>query len=375
MKNLINLRQLYLSGTYNLKTIQSGIVSGLSGLEVLDMTSSAYVWGLKEEAFDRQSTFEELQNLERLHSLSIRLGRIQSLQNEDLTLIGRLRIFKLLIGPEAISFQSKHDKRKLIISGLQLSGEWIGRLLLTNASSMHLNNCSGLNQMLGTLVISSIGSYTGLKSLTITRSSSSLRPDGGCTSHDDLLPNLEELHLFELSKLGSISELVGFLGLRFSRLILIEVIRCAGIEYLLTCGDFIISLPKLETIKVSSCESLVEISNFPSQENFVPEPVAPNLRTLKLVNLPWLETLSRQDESGQHSKFISCVYHMKAIEQVEVNTCDNLRKLPLTIQNANTMKEIRGEAEWWNQLELEDHDTKSSLGRFFKEVVIVNDEK
>ncbi|KAK0601141.1 hypothetical protein LWI29_021566 [Acer saccharum] len=328
MKKLINLRQLCLSGTYNLKTIQSGIVSGLSGLEVLDMTSSAYVWGLKEEANDRQANFEELQNLERLHSLSVRLGRIQSLQNEDLTLIGRLRIFKLLIGPEAISFQSKHDKRKLIISGLQFSGEWIDRLL-TNASMMHLNNYSGLNQLLETMAIRSIGSYTGLKSLTITRSSSSLRPDGGCTALD-LLPNLEELRLYELTKLGSISELVGLLGLRFSRLKLIEVFRCYGLEYLLTC-----------------------------------EPVVPNLRTLKLVKLPKLKTLSRQDGSGLHSKSISCVYHMKAIEQVEVIKCDNLRKLPLTIENAITMKEIRGQVKWWDQLELEGDNTKSSLERFF----------
>ncbi|KAK4850478.1 hypothetical protein QYF36_007105 [Acer negundo] len=367
MKILINLRQLYLSRTHNLKTIQSGIISGLPSLEVLDMTSGAYVWGLKREANDRQATFEELQNLERLHSLSIRLEGIPSLQNEDLSLIGRLRIFKLHIGPEAIYFQSKHDKRKLIIGGLQLSGEWIG-WLLTNASSMELNNCSGLNLMLEKLVISSIGTYTGLKSLTITKSSSIFRPGGGCAAHDDLLPYLEELRLQELIKLGSISELVGFLGLRFSRLKLIEVSRCDGLEYLLTCGDFIKSLPNLETIEVRFCESLVELFNFPSRENFVPEPVVPNLRTLKLDYLPRLETLSRQDESGIHSKFISCVYHMKAIEQVQVDKCDNLRELPLSIQNANTMKEIRGQLEWWNQLELEEHNTKSSLGRFFKEV-------
>ncbi|KAI9185450.1 hypothetical protein LWI28_007336 [Acer negundo] len=367
MKILINLRQLYLSRTHNLKTIQSGIISGLPSLEVLDMTSGAYVWGLKREANDRQATFEELQNLERLHSLSIRLEGIPSLQNEDLSLIGRLNIFKLHIGPEAIYFQSKHDKRKLIIGGLQLSGEWIG-WLLTNASSMELNNCSGLNLMLEKLVISSIGTYTGLKSLTITKSSSIFRPGGGCAAHDDLLPYLEELRLQELIKLGSISELVGFLGLRFSRLKLIEVSRCDGLEYLLTCGDFIKSLPNLETIEVRFCESLVELFNFPSRENFVPEPVVPNLRTLKLDYLPRLETLSRQDESGIHSKFISCVYHMKAIEQVQVDKCDNLRELPLSIQNANTMKEIRGQVEWWNQLELEEHNTKSSLGRFFKEV-------
>ncbi|KAK4852728.1 hypothetical protein QYF36_026546 [Acer negundo] len=215
--------------------------------------------------------------------------------------------------------------------------------------------------MLEKLVISSIGSYTGLKSLTITKSSSSLRPGGGCAAHDDLLPNLEELHLYELTKLGSISELVGFLGLRFSRLKLIDVRRCDVLEYLLTCGDFIISLPILETIHVSSCESLVELFNFPLQENFVPESVVPNLRTLKLRNLPRLKTLSRQDGSRLRSKFISCVYHMKTIEQVEMIMCYNLRKLPLTIQNANTMKEIRGQVEWWNRLELEEHDTKSKV--------------
>ncbi|KAK4852540.1 hypothetical protein QYF36_024912 [Acer negundo] len=303
------------------------------------MTHGAYVWGLKREANDGQATFEELQNLERLHSLSIRLEGIPSLQNEDLTLIGRLRFFKLHIGREAFYFQSKHDKRKLIISGLQISGEWIARLLI-NASSMQLSDCPGLNQMLEKMVISCIGSYTGLKSLTITGSFSSLRPGGGCAAHDDLLPNLEELRLQDLIKL----------------------------EYLLTCGDFIISLPNLETIEVTRCKSLVELFNFPRQENSVPEPVVPNLRTLKLVKLPRLKTLSRQDGSGLRSKFISCVYHMKAIEQVEVMGCDNLRKLPLTIQNANTMKVIRGQVEWWRQLKLQEDNTKSSLERVFKEV-------
>ncbi|KAK0600563.1 hypothetical protein LWI29_016158 [Acer saccharum] len=344
-------------------------LDGLSKLQVLDCSDT----GIRKlpKANDGQATFEELQNLKRLHSLSIRLEGIPSLQNEDLTLIGRLRIFELHIGREAIYFKSKSDdKRKVIIGGLQLSGEWIGRLL-TNASSMQLNNCSGLNQMLEKLVIRSIGSYTGLKSLTITKSSSIFRPGGGCAAHDDLLPNLEELRLQNLIKLGSISELVGFLGLRFSRLKSIDVYRCDGLEYLLTCGDFTISLPKLETIHVSSCKSLVELFNFPLQENFVPEPVVPNLRTLKLVNLPRLKTLSRQDGSGLHSKFISCVYHMIAVEQVEVIKCDNLRKLPLTIQNANTMKEIRGNAQWWDQLELEAHNTKLSLELFFNEV---NDE-
>ncbi|KAK2639461.1 hypothetical protein Ddye_027256 [Dipteronia dyeriana] len=368
MKNLINLKQLYLSWTHNLKTIQSGIISRLSSLEVLDVSSGAYIWVLKEEENDGQATFGDLQCLKQLQSLSIRLEGIPSVQTEDLiTWIGRLIIFKLLIGPKAVSFLSEHDNRKLTISGLQLSGEWIG-WLLTNASSMQLSNCSGLDQMLETLVIRSIGSYTGLKSLTLTNSSLSFRPSGGCAAHDDLLPNLEELHLHHLTNFGCISELVGSLGLRFSRLKLIAVSRCDGLEYLLSCGDFIISLPNLETIQVRFCKSLVEVFNFSSQKKFVPEPVVPNLQTLKLMNLPLLETLSRPGKSWLHSEILSCVYPMKAIEQVGVISCSRLRRLPLSIQNANTIKEIRGDVGWWRQLELETPNTKSSLERFFKEM-------
>lgn len=353
MENLSNLRRLNLSRTHYLKKIQAGIICRLSSLEILDMTLSDYHWRVKGQEDEGQTNFEELGCLERLLVLSIRLENIPSQGTEDLTWIGRLRSFQFFIGPTANSLPTKHDERRVTISGIDLSGEWIG-WLLTNASSLILNNCWGLDQMLETLVIDSVGAFASLKSLTIAGSRSSLRPIGGCAAHDDLLPNLEELHLHDLAYLGNISGLVGYLGLRFSKLRLMEVTQCPRLKYLLTYGSFILALPNLQEIKVSFCDNLVELFCYYSELNFTPETVVPNLRNLELKNLPKLRTICRQKESWQ------------CLEQVKVIKCNLLRELPLTAQNADTVKEIIGELQWWNLLNC-DQDTKSSLHPCFKQ--------
>ncbi|KAM4103020.1 hypothetical protein ACJW30_06G047600 [Castanea mollissima] len=100
MENLNNLRQLDLSRTHYLKTIQAGIISGLSCLEVLDMTLSAYHLSVKGEVEEEQTSFEELGCLERLLVLSIRLDRIPCLSSENVTWINKLRRFQFFIGPQ-----------------------------------------------------------------------------------------------------------------------------------------------------------------------------------------------------------------------------------------------------------------------------------
>lgn len=353
MESLSNLRRLNLSRTHYLKKIQAGTMCRLSSLEVLDMTLSDYHWRVKGQKDEGQTTFEELGCLEQLLFLSIRLENIPSQGTEDLTWIGRLRSFQFFIGPTANSLPTTHDERRVTFSGIDLSGEWIG-WLLTNASSLILNNCWGLDQMLETLVIHSVGAFDNLKSLTIAGSSSSLRPIGGCAAHDDLLPNLEELHLHDLTYLGNISGLVGYLGLRFSKLRLIEVTQCPRLKYLLTYGSFILALPNLQEIKVSFCDNLAELFFYYSELNVTPETVVPNLRNLELKNLPKLRTICRQKESWQ------------CLEQVKVIKCNLLRELPLTAQNSDTVKEIVGELQWWNLLYC-DQDTKSSLHPCFKQ--------
>ncbi|XP_062170558.1 probable disease resistance protein At4g27220 [Alnus glutinosa] len=245
--------------------------------------------------------------------------------------INRLRKFQFFIGPTANSLPTRHEERRVTNSGLNLSGEWIG-LLLSDASSLILNHFHGLNELLEDLVINSVGCFAGLKSLTIASSNSSLRPGGGCTAHFDLLPNLEELYLQDLTYLESISELVGHLGLRFLRLKLIEVTRCSQMKHLLSCGYHIHTLPNLQVIKVSFCDKLDELFSYHSIQFIAPDPVVPSLRILELKYLPKLKTLYRH-ETAPH------------LEQFTVIKCNRLTtRLFGTNETADTIDEIREES-------------------------------
>ena len=234
---------------------------------------------------------------------------------------------------------------------LSLSREWIG-WFCGNSSSLQLNKCTGLVKMLEDF-IESDASFAGLKSLSIIGCPASLGWGGGCAARCDLLPNLEELHLKSMENLNSISELAGHRGLRFHSLRSINVESCDKMKYLLYCGDFIQTLPNLEVIKVTDCENLEELFNNESGQNISPDPMVPKLRILQLENLPEFKTLCRHKETWP------------CLEQVEVRNCKGLRRLPLTNQNAGTIKEIKGESEWWDALEWDDDQTKTSLLHFF----------
>ncbi|KAG2677999.1 hypothetical protein I3760_12G122800 [Carya illinoinensis] len=89
MENLSNLRQLILSRTRHLKTIQTGIISRMSCLEYLDMTHSGYQLRVKRVVEEEQTSFEELLCLERLLVLFIHLERIPCLSSEPLSSVYR----------------------------------------------------------------------------------------------------------------------------------------------------------------------------------------------------------------------------------------------------------------------------------------------
>jgi disease resistance protein RPS2 len=204
MEKLSNLKQLNLSHTNYLKTIQARIISGLSSLEVLDMALSAYRFSVKRDIQEEIACFGELKCLERLLVLYIRLERITYFSYEDLSWIDGLRQFHFSVGPMGKFLPTRHEKRVVSIRCLDLcSEEHIGPLL-SHASSLYLDNCLGLSEMLEDLVINSVGCFAGLKTLTIESCRGSVW-QGGCASHYDLLPNLEELYLRDLNNVKSIS--------------------------------------------------------------------------------------------------------------------------------------------------------------------------
>jgi len=354
MENLSNLKQLNLSSTHSLKTIQVGVISRLSCLEVLDLTHCGYYFNMKRDVQEEMACFEELKCLDRLLVLYIRLERIPYFSDEDLYWIDRLRQLHLSVGPIGNFLPTRHNKWAVSIRCLDLFSEERIGTLLSHASSLDLDNCLGLSDMLEDLVINSVGSFASLKSLTIESCSGSVW-QGGCASHYDLLPNLEELYLRYLNYGESISELLGHLGLRFLRLKLREVEYCSEMKYLLPCGYsyFIYALPNLEIMKVRSCDRLGELFRYNSMQYITSDPVVPSLRQLKLEWLPQLRTLCRDEETWP------------LLEQVHVSMCNLVRKLPLTDKNAENIKEIKGLSHWWNSLKWHANTTESTLRPYF----------
>ncbi|KAK2639454.1 hypothetical protein Ddye_027249 [Dipteronia dyeriana] len=82
-----------------------------------------------------------------------------------------------------------------------------------------------------------------------------------------------------------------------------------------------------ETARVLNLEEV-----FPCSPGMMgaPSSIVPSLRTFKLEDLLKLSTICNQDDS------------LRSLEQLEVFGCTGLRKLPLTKQNAHTIKEIKG---------------------------------
>ncbi|KAM3693841.1 hypothetical protein ACJW31_07G014800 [Castanea mollissima] len=353
IENLSELRILNLADTEKLKSIQPGILSKLSCLESLSM-EGGFCFRLKGEE-DGQATFEELKSsCNRLHYLSISLNGIPWDKAEDLSWINRISDLELRFPqPQGRRCLLTIKKKRCSFEDLNLSSsqEWIG-WFWGNSSSLTLIRCTGLDEMLEDF-IESDASFAGLKSLDIQDCPTSLGQGGGCAARCDLLPNLEKFRLYWMENLNSISELAGHLGLRLNSLKSIEVKRCRQMKYLLSCGDFIQTLPNLEEIKVNSCVNFEELFNNESGQNISPDPMVPKLRILQLGILPKFKTLCRYEETWP------------CLEQVDVRKCKGLRRLPLTNQNAGTIKEIKGESEWWDALEWDDDQTKSSLLPFF----------
>lgn len=319
------------------------------------MRGGNYKWGMKGKAKHGQAEFEELANLGQLTGLYINVQSTKCPSLESIAWIKRLKSFKICVGLSICDvYEHGHfDERMMSFGHLDLSREFLG-WWLTNASSLFLDSCRGLNLMLETLAISKVDCFASLKKLTIMHSATSFRPAGGCGSQYDLLPNLEELYLHDLTFLESISELVGHLGLRFSRLRVMEVTLCPSLKYLLAYGGFILSLDNLDEVSLSHCEDLSDLFLYSSGDTSISDPVVPNLRVIDLHGLPNLRTFCRQEESWPH------------LEHLQVSRCGLLKKLPLNRQSATTIKEIRGEQEWWNQLEWDDDSTRLSLQHFFQ---------
>nr|XP_016500399.1 PREDICTED: disease resistance protein At4g27190-like isoform X4 [Nicotiana tabacum] len=364
LDKLTNLRLLNMPATY-LKSIGQGILPKLSSIEMLNMLDTTYFqpprWYLTPHPYPGtlsnvrkegdtllgSSTFDELSYLPNLTSLFVKLDS-SSILNRDHTWMSRLERFRIEVGVGPMEAKFNKSTRMIGVSQCQIfsKGELSG--MLQFASDLYLIKCMGLRKLIA------YNSFDGLKSLHIVNCSCDFKPveEGNehfdplpnlkeGNEHFDPLPNLEYLRLGSLFNLKSVSEFGHFLGTRFSKLRQLEMAVCQSLTCLFNVGGAF-SVPKhLEDIGISNCRMTLVNSE------------VPRVRELLLENCPSLGTLGEPENTWEH------------LEELSLTNCNQIRKLPLSIQTSKNIKVIRGASDWWSQLEWDDDSSKSKLEHCF----------
>ncbi|KAJ7014888.1 disease resistance family protein [Populus alba x Populus x berolinensis] len=164
-----NLRYLNLSHTIYLENIETGTLRGLSSLEALDISSSAYKWDVMGNVGEPRAAFDELLSLQKLSVLHLRLNSANCLTLKSYWL-KRLRKFNIKISPRSCHsnyLPIQHDEKRVILRGVDLmTGGLEG--LFCNASALDLVNCGGMDNLSEVVVRHNLHGLSGLKSLTIS---------------------------------------------------------------------------------------------------------------------------------------------------------------------------------------------------------------
>ncbi|KAL0455885.1 UNVERIFIED_CONTAM: Disease resistance protein [Sesamum latifolium] len=357
MEKLKSLRQLDLSFNHKLTVIPVGLMSSLSNLEDLYLSGNDQLkfTGESEEIL---SQLREIMSLKRLSYLNIGLGSSAcTLETTDslLNWMKKLNKFDFFIGASIFEapLLGRSSTKRLFLKDIHLWGERI-EWLFANTDDIYFEECEGLDAMFQKLVANrdEVGCFDTVKSLGIRKYAGSFGV--GSNAKLEMLPNLEDISLSILTNLSCASTLASQLGLKFSKLRSILVEDCPQLKYLISIGTAILSLEKLESITIDSCERVKEVFKF-DQISSLQDSVFPNLKRITLSNCPRLRFVNEQNN-------VAC----PCLEEVSVRKCPLLKKLLLTAQNVGIIKTIRGEQEWWNRLEWENDGIKNALQPRFR---------
>ncbi|XP_060179300.1 disease resistance protein At4g27190-like isoform X1 [Lycium barbarum] len=350
MDQLTNLRLLHLPAA-NLESIGQGVFLNLSSIEMLNMLESdEMIWThseKRETLLLGPTPFDEISSLQNLTSLSIKLDS-SSIFNRDHTWMTRLKRFRIEVGDYPMEVKFNKSTRMIGVSNCEIfsNGELSG--MLHFASDLYLTSCMGLRKLIVR------NSFDGLKELHIEHCCCDFEPEEEESGQFDPLPNLEYLNLHTLILLKSVSDFGVLLGLRFSKLRQLNVVNCLCLKCLFKVGEAFTVPKHLEDIAISDCGELVEllVQCGSSQATLVNSEIT-RVQKLRLNDLPNLKTLGEPESMWGH------------LEELSLRRCNQIRKLPLSIQTSNNIKIIRGSSEWWSQLEWDDDKFKSNLEHCF----------
>lgn len=298
--SLAKLRHLDLQRNRYLKSIPHTAISGLSRLEVLNFYYSFGDWELQVLDDDDQARLCDLECLRHLSSLGITLANLYALKGLSGSRTLR-RCVKYLYIRECEGFYN------LKLSHNTGDGERLRRL--------SINNCPDF------------------KYLEII--------DG---AENNWLPNLEVLAMHGLPSLISVWRNPMSEGC-------LRNLRSVNIWYCDKLKDvtWILKLPKLEIIYLFYCREMEEIISGDQVEDKDYLNAFPLLRIMSIRKLPKLRSISQENMS------------FPSLKKIAVIDCPKLNKLPLKAHNVAELPTIYCYKEWWDALEWDDADTKSTF--------------
>ncbi|KAL4554901.1 hypothetical protein LXL04_037510 [Taraxacum kok-saghyz] len=336
--SLCRLRELNLSHTHSLKNIAFGSISGLSSLETLDMSFSAYNWNPRTGS-DQKATFYELLSLDYLSVLKIRLDSVDCLASAT-SWIKNLKKFDIQITPNDSDYDDQCHEKRLVLRGVDLLQEHLEGLL-HNTTSLNMLTCEGIAQRhwlsLSSLMSLTISNCNGVRILINQERSSQV-----------MFPNLQHLVLDHLKNLETIVEGILPRGICLANLKSVHVFDCPKLKGTVSYA-MLRHVKKLEEIKVSGCENTCRVIESGGHK----KKILPVLKMVEVRNMEKLRTICD----------VASVCPM--LEHIEVSRCFELKKLPISVGYSCSLKIIRGDMKWWNNLVWDNVDDKSFfLDRF-----------
>lgn len=275
-----------------------------------------------------------------------------------------LRSFKILVGDDEQNFRfAANDGICPDIRNLQTSvnsDEWLLRFASANREPQeitYLLKQASAFELIGHHSVKSLSDFgmenmVSLEFCLIAICNEMTNIVDGARGNK-VFPTLKKLEIVQLRQLTCIWQgpaVAGSLG----NLTTLILNGCQNLTKILSY-EIIQQLGQLQRLRVQDCssiEEIIEAENPPQVTEIDPaEKSLPKLEILELVNLPSLVSICRSDTLS-----------WPKLRKIEIDGCPELRNLPLSTTNEESLHRISCNKEWWKALQLQ-HDLKQRLER------------